>query len=131
MNLEQLNSFSSFVDDDTLSLENKIKRELYNHLTTAIGSGLFSRGSGSPIHSLENDGNNNLADLLLKVKIVESVGIYNSRAPEELRAIVGAEMIAIKRQSNLVQIMMVFLPYKKPEVKSLDYLVMNVPSFGG
>lgn len=131
MNIDQLNSFNNFIDDSTLSIENKIKRELWNYITTAIGSGLFKRGTGSAVYTLENDGNSIIADALIKTKIVETVGRYNVSAPAELRAIVGSDMIAIKRVDNVIEIFVVFLPFQKPEVSSLSSILLSLPSFGG
>ena len=129
--IEQLNSLDNFFNNDDLSISLKIKRDLFNYLQTKIGKGLFSRNSGGLLNKFENEANSELEDIIYKSQIVQSVGEYNMSCPTELRAIVGSDMVAIKRQGNRVQILVVFVPMQNPSVEALNNVVVNVPSVGG
>lgn len=131
MDVVNLNSFSSFVDDSTLSDNDIITRNLSNFLIKNVGSEFFSRDKGPSIASVENTENSTFYDGLLKVQIVQAVGKYNLQTVERYQAIVGSDMIDIMREENYVAILVVFIPLRRPNPKDIDSFILNIPSFGG
>jgi len=129
--IDQLNSIDNFFGTDELSIALRIKRDLFNYLQKKAGDGLFSRSSSGFLNKYENEPNSDLTDILIKTQVVEAVGQYNTECPSDLKAIVGSDMVAIKREDNWVQILVVFVPMQSPSTSSISSLVISVPTVGG
>lgn len=128
---EQLNSFDNLLSTEDLSISLRIKRDLFLYLQQRFGASLYSRLSGGGLNNIENEVNSYITDGIIKTQIVQAVGEYNLTVVPELRAIVGSDMIGIRREENLVEILVVFVPMKNPSVTSVDSVMISVPTIGG
>lgn len=121
-----LNSFGNFIEDSNLSQLDRIQRDLLNFLRQHVGGSAFDRAAGSMLSQAENESNHVLLDALLKSIVVSAVAKYNMQTTPELQAVVGSDMVAIKRENENISIFVVFVPLQQPAVENLRYFEFSV-----
>lgn len=119
-------SFGSFLDTESMTKLERIRRDLFVYLDSQLKSAFYSRMTRSPLRLLENSENSAVYDELVRVSFVELVANYNLTAQPEYQVIVGSDMVVIEREDNYVFIYVGFFPAMEPILSNLQAVTFGV-----